>query len=160
MEAIPHFAPKAKRVIYLFQNGAPSQLESFDYKPLLNERMGEELPDSIRQGQRLTGMTAGQSSFPLIGSYHGFKQYGASRAWISDLFPEVLRDPIIPFKWLPIFHVSPQKKRWREEDREKGSCGFPFEPDRSYRVSPYCATTAHNSPERSRTALFRSGLIC
>ena len=91
MEALPHFAPKAKRVIYLFQNGAPSQLESFDYKPLLREKMGEELPDSIRQGQRLTGMTAGQASFPLVGSYYGFKQYGESRAWISDLFPHTAK---------------------------------------------------------------------
>lgn len=91
MEAIPHFAPKAKRVIYLFQNGAPSQLESFDYKPLLSEKMGEELPDSIRQGQRLTGMTSGQASFPLVGSYYGFKQYGKSRAWISDLFPHTAK---------------------------------------------------------------------
>lgn len=87
MDMVPQFAPKAKRVIYLFQNGAPSQLESFDYKPMLNKRMGEELPASIRMGQRLTGMTAGQSSFPLVGSYYGFKQYGESRAWISDLFP-------------------------------------------------------------------------
>lgn len=87
MASLPHFAPKAKRVIYLFQNGAPSQLESFDYKPTLNERIGEELPDSIRKGQRLTGMTAGQSSFPLVGSYHGFNQYGQSGAWVSDLFP-------------------------------------------------------------------------
>jgi len=87
MAQVPHFAPKAKRVIYLFQNGAPSQLESFDYKPVLNQRMGEELPESIRMGQRLTGMTAGQSSFPLVGSHIGFKQYGRSGAWISDLFP-------------------------------------------------------------------------
>ncbi|MBB6325600.1 hypothetical protein FHS59_001215 [Algoriphagus iocasae] len=87
MAALPHFAPKAKRVIYLFQNGAPSQLESFDYKPLLNKNMGEELPESIRQGQRLTGMTAGQSSFPLVGSYFKFNQYGESRAWISEIFP-------------------------------------------------------------------------
>lgn len=83
----PDFAPKAKRVIYLFQNGAPSQLESFDYKPKLREMMGEELPESVRAGQRLTGMTSGQKSFPLMGSYFGFKQYGESRAWISDLFP-------------------------------------------------------------------------
>ncbi|GHB41285.1 DUF1501 domain-containing protein [Mongoliitalea lutea] len=87
MDALPHFAPKAKRVIYLFQNGAPSQLESFDYKPLLNKQAGMELPDSIRMGQRLTGMTSGQSSFPLVGSYYGFQQYGEARAWISDLFP-------------------------------------------------------------------------
>lgn len=91
MANIPHFAPKAKRVIYLFQNGAPSQLESFDYKPELNRRMGEELPDSIRQGQRLTGMTAGQSSFPMVGSHHGFKQYGQEGAWISDLFPHTAK---------------------------------------------------------------------
>ncbi len=84
---IPHFAPKAKRVIYLFQNGAPSQLESFDYKPRLREMMGQELPASVRGGQRLTGMTANQSSFPLAGSFVDFKQYGESRAWISDLFP-------------------------------------------------------------------------
>ncbi|UJP66582.1 DUF1501 domain-containing protein [Mongoliitalea daihaiensis] len=87
MDALPHFAPKAKRVIYLFQNGAPSQLESFDYKPLLNKQVGMELPDSIRMGQRLTGMTSGQSSFPLVGSYYGFQQYGEARAWISELFP-------------------------------------------------------------------------
>ena len=87
MAALPHFAPKAKRVIYLFQNGAPSQLESFDYKPLLNKNMGQELPESIRGGQRLTGMTAGQTSFPLVGSYFKFNQYGESRAWISEIFP-------------------------------------------------------------------------
>ncbi|WP_339865711.1 DUF1501 domain-containing protein [uncultured Algoriphagus sp.] len=87
MHALPHFAPKAKRVIYLFQNGAPSQLESFDYKPELIKRMGEELPESIRGTQRLTGMTAGQSSFPLVGSNYKFDQYGESRAWISEVFP-------------------------------------------------------------------------
>lgn len=85
--AIPHFAPKAKRVIYLFQSGAPSQLESFDYKPLLNKRMGEDLPPSIRDGQRLTGMTSNQEKFPLVGSYYDFNQYGESGAWVSDLFP-------------------------------------------------------------------------
>ncbi|MCC5936623.1 MAG: DUF1501 domain-containing protein [Lunatimonas sp.] len=84
---IPDFAPKAKRVIYLFQNGAPSQLESFDYKPKLTDWFGQELPDSVRGGQRLTGMTANQSSFPLVGSFADFKQYGESGAWVSDLFP-------------------------------------------------------------------------
>ena len=87
VSGIPDFAPKAKRVIYLFQNGAPSQLESFDYKPKLTDLFGQELPDSVRGTQRLTGMTANQSSFPLVGSFTGFKQYGESRAWISDLFP-------------------------------------------------------------------------
>ncbi|MFN3758082.1 MAG: DUF1501 domain-containing protein [Algoriphagus aquaeductus] len=89
MRALPHLAPKAKRIIYLFQNGAPSQLETFDYKPLLRTNFGQELPDSIRMGQRLTGMTAGQSSFPLVGSYFDFNQYGQSRAWISSLFPHI-----------------------------------------------------------------------
>ena len=86
---IPQFAPKAKRIIYLFQNGAPSQLESFDYKPLLTQMQGKDLPASIRMGQRLTGMTASQEKFPLVGSAFGFKQYGQSGAWISDMFPQI-----------------------------------------------------------------------
>jgi hypothetical protein len=84
---IPHFAPKAKRVIYLFQNGAPSQLELFDYKPKLREMMGQDLPASIKGNQRLTGMTANQAAFPMVGSFANFKQYGESRNWISDLLP-------------------------------------------------------------------------
>jgi len=84
---IPSFAPKAKRVIYLFQNGAPSQLESFDYKPKLREMAGQNLPPSVRGGQRLTGFTATQANLPLVGSFTDFKQYGESRAWVSDLFP-------------------------------------------------------------------------
>ena len=86
---VPNFAPKAKRVIYLFQDGAPSQLESFDYKPKLREMFGQELPPSVRGGQILTGMTALQKSFPLAGSYYDFKQYGKSGAWVSDLFPHI-----------------------------------------------------------------------
>lgn len=86
---IPNFAPKAKRVIYLFQDGAPSQLESFDYKPKLREMMGQDLPPSVRGNQILTGMTANQAHFPLIGSFYDFKQYGESKAWISDLFPHI-----------------------------------------------------------------------
>jgi len=85
----PHFAPKAKRIIYLFQAGAPSQLESYDYKPMLRKRMGEDLPASIRMGQRLTGMTSNQESFPLVPSIASFKQYGQSGAWISDFFPNI-----------------------------------------------------------------------
>lgn len=91
MLGLPHFAPKAKRVIYLFQNGAPSQLESFDYKPLLNKMMGQDLPASIRMGQRLTGMTADQKTFPLVGSAYGFNQYGNSGAWVSELFPHMAK---------------------------------------------------------------------
>src|SRR5204862_3483803 len=63
---LPHFAPKARRVIYLFQSGGPSHLELFDYKPALKDLHGKELPNSIRMGQRLTGMTSGQKSFPVI----------------------------------------------------------------------------------------------
>ena len=84
---LPHFAPKAKRIIYLFQNGAPSQLDLFDYKPQLNKMQGEDLPASIRNGQRLTGMTADQKKFPLAGSVFQFGQYGQARAWISELMP-------------------------------------------------------------------------
>ena len=86
---VPHFAPKAKRIIYLFQAGAPSQLETFDYKPILRERMGEDLPESIRNGQRLTGMTANQDKFPLMPPKIGFQQYGESQTWISDFFPHI-----------------------------------------------------------------------
>jgi hypothetical protein len=91
LAGIPHFAPKAKRIIYLFQNGAPSQLESFDYKPMLNKMHGQDLPASIRMGQRLTGMTSSQSKFPLVGSYFKFQQHGKSGAWISELFPHMAK---------------------------------------------------------------------
>ncbi len=83
----PHFRPRAKRVIYLFQSGGPSQLESFDHKPLLREMNGQELPESVRKGQRLTGMTAGQKSFPLAGSQFEFSQHGPNGMWVSELFP-------------------------------------------------------------------------
>ncbi len=83
----PHFPARAKRVIYLFQSGAPSQLDLFDPKPLLKQMNGQELPESIRKGQRLTGMTSGQNSFPLAGSLFEFKQYGDSGAWFSELMP-------------------------------------------------------------------------
>lgn len=84
---IPHFVPKAKRVIYLFQSGAPSQLDLFDHKPLLNKMNGKELPASVLGNQRLTGMTAGQTTFPLAGSIFDFKQHGQSGAWVSELMP-------------------------------------------------------------------------
>src|SRR5882672_10270071 len=88
---LPHFAPKARRIIYLFQNGAPSQLESFDYKPLLGKMAGQELPASVRMGQRLTGMTSGQKKFSLVGSHFQFQQYGNSGAWVSELFPNMAK---------------------------------------------------------------------
>lgn len=84
---LPHFPPKAKRVIFLHQSGAPSQMELFDYKPELVKLQGTELPDSVRQGQRITGMTSGQSSFPVAPSLFKFSQYGRSGTWISELLP-------------------------------------------------------------------------
>jgi hypothetical protein len=87
LPAAAHQAPKAKRIIYLFQSGGPSQIDLFDYKPKLNEMHGQELPDSVRQGQRLTGMSGNQSSLPIAGSPFAFKQHGESGAWMSDLLP-------------------------------------------------------------------------
>lgn len=84
---IPHFPAKVKRMIYLFQSGGPSQHDLFDHKPLLQKMNGQDLPDSIRQGQRITGMTAGQKSFPLAGAQFDFKRYGKSGTWISELLP-------------------------------------------------------------------------
>ena len=82
-----HVPPKAKRVIYLFMAGGPSQMETFDYKPLLKARNGEQLPDSVRQGQRLTGMSGNQSSLPLAGSLFDFAQHGGAGTWVSSLLP-------------------------------------------------------------------------
>ena len=87
LPGLPHFAAKAKRIIYLFQSGGPSQLDLYDYKPLLNQRQGEQLPDSVRGSQRLTGMSSNQSSIPIAGSPFKFSRYGQSGAWISDLLP-------------------------------------------------------------------------
>ncbi len=84
---LPHFAPKAKRVIYLFQSGAPSQMELFDHKPKLRQMFGQELPASVRQGQRVTGMTASQRSFPLAMGNFEFQRHGSSGLWLSDLLP-------------------------------------------------------------------------
>lgn len=84
---VAHHAPRAKRVIYLFQSGAPSQLELFDYKPKLKDLHMKELPDEVRMGQRLTGMTANQANFPMVGSSFSFAQHGQSGAWISELLP-------------------------------------------------------------------------
>jgi len=82
-----HFAPKAKRIIYLFQSGGPSQLDLLDPKPLLNQRHGEQLPDSVRGGQRLTGMSGNQSSIPIAGSPFAFQRHGRSGNAFSELLP-------------------------------------------------------------------------
>src|SRR5690349_10514994 len=89
--AKPHFAPKAKRVIYLFQHGGPSQLDLFDHKPGLRALHGKELPDSVRGTQRLTGMTSGQKSLPVTSSVFDFQQHGKSGAWVSELMPHTAR---------------------------------------------------------------------
>jgi Protein of unknown function (DUF1501) len=82
-----HFPPTAKRVIYLFQSGAPSHLDLFDYKPKLKEHHGEELPASIRMGQRITGMTSGQKSLSCVAPMFQFSHHGKSGAWLSELLP-------------------------------------------------------------------------
>ncbi len=84
---LPHFKPKAKRVIYLHQSGAPSQIDLFDYKPKLKDVHGSELPDSVRQGQRITGMTSGQDSFPVASSVLNFQRHGQSGTYLSELLP-------------------------------------------------------------------------
>jgi len=87
LPGLPHFTPKARRVIYLFQSGGPSQMELFDYKPRLKDFQGTDLPASVRMGQRLTGMSATQSSFPVVPSKFQFSRHGKSGAWVSELMP-------------------------------------------------------------------------
>src|SRR5262249_13364921 len=87
LPGLRHFPPRAKRVIYLFQSGAPSQMDLFDYKPRLADWRGRELPASVRMGQRLTGMTATQESFPVAPSKFAFARHGHSGAWVSELLP-------------------------------------------------------------------------
>ncbi|KAA6462028.1 DUF1501 domain-containing protein [Acidobacteria bacterium AB60] len=84
---LPHFAPKAKRAIYLFMSGGPPQMDLLDYKPNLAAQFNKDIPDSVRGNQQLTGMTAGQSRFPIAPSHWGFKQYGETGTWVSDLLP-------------------------------------------------------------------------
>jgi hypothetical protein len=87
LEGLPHFAAKAKRVIYLFMSGAPSQLDMWDYKPKMAEWYDKDLPDSVRNGQRITTMTSGQKRFPIAPSIFKFKQHGKQGAWVSELLP-------------------------------------------------------------------------
>jgi len=87
LPGLPHFAPKAKRVIYLFMSGAPSQLDMWDYKPKMNEFYDKDLPDSVRNGQRITTMTSGQKRFPIAPSIFKFNQHGKHGAWVSELLP-------------------------------------------------------------------------
>ncbi|GAA4435009.1 DUF1501 domain-containing protein [Ravibacter arvi] len=91
LKALPHLAPKAKRVVYLFMSGGPSQFETFDYKPKLVDLFGKELPDSVRKGQRLTGMSANQSALPIAPSAFRFNQYGTNGTWVSELLPHTAK---------------------------------------------------------------------
>ncbi len=85
----PHTGGRAKRVIYLFMSGAPSQLETFDYKPNLKEMYNKDLPPSVRGGQRLTTMTSGQTRFPIAPTIYGFKRHGKAGTWVSELLPHI-----------------------------------------------------------------------
>src|SRR5207247_8821036 len=91
MPNLPHFAPKAKRAIYLFMNEGPSQMDLFDYKPKMDEFFDKDLPESIRMGQRLTTMTSGQTRFPIAPSKYKFAQHGKCGAWVSELMPHTAK---------------------------------------------------------------------
>ncbi len=86
---LPHYAPKAKRVIYLLQNGAPSHVDLFDYKPKLKEWHGTQIPDEVVGGKRFSTMTGGQTARPVLGEITNFAQHGASGAWVSDFLPRI-----------------------------------------------------------------------
>lgn len=89
--SVPHFAPRAKRVIYMFMSGGPSHIDLFDYKPAMRELHGQELPESIRRGQRLTTMTSGQTSFPCVAPMFDFKRHGQHQTWVSELLPHTAK---------------------------------------------------------------------
>jgi len=91
LPGLPHFPPTAKRVVFLHQSGGPSQMDLLDYKPSLEKYAGTELPGSVRMGQRITGMTSGQSTFPVARSIFKFQQYGQSRTWVSELIPHTAK---------------------------------------------------------------------
>ena len=91
LPGLPHFAPKVKRVVYLFQSGGPSQLDLYDYKPELTKFHGTDVPSSVMRGQRLTGMSAGQTSLPVTQSLFKFQQYGEARQWVSELMPHTAK---------------------------------------------------------------------
>ncbi len=91
LPSLPHHAPKAKRAIYLFMAGAPSQMDMFDYKPAMADWYDKDLPESIRKGQRLTTMTSGQARFPIAPSKYSFQQYGKNGLWVSELMPHTAK---------------------------------------------------------------------
>jgi hypothetical protein len=87
LPGLPHFAPRAKRAIYLFMAGAPSQMDMWDYKPKMRDLFDADLPESVRMGQRLTTMTSGQDRFPIAPSIYKFQQHGKNGTWVSELLP-------------------------------------------------------------------------
>src|SRR5438876_3976943 len=91
LPGLPHFAPKAKRAIYLFMNGGPAQMDLFDYKPRMNDLFDRDLPESVRMGQRLTTMSSGQARFPLAPSKFRFARHGRAGTWVSELLPYTAR---------------------------------------------------------------------
>lgn len=91
LPGLPHFAPRAKRAIYLFMSEGPSQMDLFDYKPAMADWFDKDLPESIRQGQRLTTMTSGQSRFPIAPSKYKFQQFGQNGTWVSELLPNIAK---------------------------------------------------------------------
>jgi hypothetical protein len=91
LPGLPHFPPTAKRVVFLHQSGGPSQMDLFDYKPSLDKLAGTELPGSVRMGQRITGMTSGQSTFPVARSIFKFERHGECGAWVSELLPNIAK---------------------------------------------------------------------
>src|SRR5947208_6011577 len=87
LPGLPHFAPKAKRAIYLFMNEGPSQMDLFDYKPKMADMFDKDLPESVRAGQRLTTMTSGQARFPIAPSKYKWSRHGKNGTWVSELLP-------------------------------------------------------------------------
>ena len=107
----PHFAPRAKRAIYLFMAGAPSQMDLLDYKPKMADWFNRDLPDSVRRGQRLTTMTSVQNRFPIAPSIYRFAKHGATGTWVSELLPhtaEIVDDLAI----VKSMHNCPVKRVW------------------------------------------------
>ena len=91
LTGLPHFPPKAKRVIFLHQSGGPAQIDLFDHKPKLEQMRGQDLPGSVRMGQRITGMTSGQTTLPVAPSIFKFQQHGQSGTWLSELLPHTAK---------------------------------------------------------------------
>ena len=91
LAGLPHFAPKAKAIIYLHMNGGPSQIDLWDYKPVLNDHFDKDLPDSVRKGQRITTMTSGQARLPVAPSKYKFAQHGQCGTWVSELLPHTAK---------------------------------------------------------------------